>query len=111
MIKLDDNFLAELGLATLPAEEKKAMLGQIYETLEMRVGTKLAQNMSDAQLAEFEQLMDANDEAGAFKWLQTNVPNYKEVVAQELETLKQEVKAAAPQILSSSSQADQQQSA
>ncbi len=102
MIKLDDNFLAELGLAALPADEKKALLGQIYETLEMRVGTKLAENMSDTQLSEFEQLMDANDEAGAFKWLQTNVPNYKEVVAAELEVLKNEVKAAAPQILQSS---------
>ena len=101
MIKLDDNFLAELGLGALPPEEKKKMLGDIYETLEMRVGTKLAEKMSDAQLAEFEQLMDSKDEAGAFKWLQTNVPNYKEVVAQELETLKTEVKTAAPQILES----------
>jgi hypothetical protein len=46
--------------------------------------------------------MDANDEAGAFKWLQTNVPNYKEVVADELEKLKAEVKQAAPQIIDSS---------
>lgn len=104
MIKLDDNFLAELGLGSLPEDEKKKMLGQIYETLEMRVGTKLAQNMSDAQLAEFEKLMDANDEEGAFKWLQTNVPNYKDVVANELETLKDEVKTAAPQILSTTGQ-------
>ena len=104
MIKLDDNFLADLGLGALPAEEKKKMLAHIYETLEMRVGTKLAEGMSDEQLSEFERLMDANDEAGAFSWLQTNVPNYKEVVASELETLKTEVKAAAPQILESSGQ-------
>ena len=101
MIKLDDDFLAELGLAALSAEDKKEMLAQIYHTLEERVGMRLAQNMTDQQLQEFEQLMDANDEAGAFKWLQTNVPNYKEVVADELEKLKSEVKQAAPQIIES----------
>lgn len=104
MFKLDDNFLAEVGLASLPAEEKRKMLAHIYETLELRVGMKLAQNMSDAQLNEFEQLMDANNEAGALKWLETNVPNYKDVVAQELATLKAEITAQAPGILAATSQ-------
>jgi hypothetical protein len=99
MFKLDDNFLAELGLAALPAEEKKKMLAHIYETLELRVGMKLAENMSDAQLDEFEKLMDGGNEAGALTWLETNVPNYKEVVASELEVLKAEITQTAPMIL------------
>ena len=99
MFKLDDNFLAELGLATLPAEEKKKMLAHIYETLELRVGMKLAENMSDAQLDDFEKLMESGNEAGALTWLETNVPNYKEVVASELEVLKNEIKQTAPMIL------------
>ena len=99
MFKLDDNFLAELGLATLPAEEKKKMLAHIYETLELRVGMKLAENMSDGQLDEFEKLMDTGNEAGALTWLETNVPNYKDVVASELEVLKNEIKQTAPMIL------------
>jgi hypothetical protein len=101
MIKLDDDLLNELGLDTLPAEEKKKLLAHIYETLEMRVGMKLAEQMSDNQLVEFEQFIDRNDEAGALKWLETNFPNYKDVVASEFETLKQEVSQAAPQILDS----------
>lgn len=99
MFKLDDNFLTELGLGALPAEEKKKMLAHIYETLELRVGMKLAQDMSDTQLDDFEKLMDSGNEAGALTWLETNVPNYKEVVASELEVLKQEISATAPAIL------------
>lgn len=101
MFKLDDNLLQELGLGTLPAAEKNKMLGHIYETLEMRVGMTLAQQMSEAQLKEFESFIDSNDEAGALKWLETNFPNYKQVVADELEKLKVEIKAAAPQIVAS----------
>lgn len=102
MFKLDDNLLQELGLGTLPVEEKNKMLSHIYETLEMRVGMKLADQMSNEQLDEFESFINKNDEAGALKWLETNFPDYKQVVADQLELLKQEIKQAAPQILSAS---------
>jgi hypothetical protein len=106
MFKLDDDFLASVGLASLPADEKKKMLAHIYETLELRVGMKLAENMTDAQLNEFEQLMDANNEAGALKWLETNVPNYKDVVAAELAALKAEIAAQAPGILAATTSSE-----
>lgn len=104
MFKLDDNLLKELGLGDLPVAEKNKMLAHIYETLEMRVGMKLAEQMTNEQLDEFESFIDRNDEAGALKWLETNFPNYKQVVADELENLKKEIKAAAPQILAASQQ-------
>lgn len=99
MFQLDDNLLRELGLGDLPAAEKNKMLAHIYETLELRVGMKLAEQMTDAQLDEFEGFIDRNDEPGALKWLETNFPNYKQVVADELEKLKAEIKQQAPQIM------------
>lgn len=102
MFKLDDNFLKELGLGSLPPDEKNKMLSHIYETLEMRVGMKLAEQMSDEQLKEFETFIDSKDEAGALKWLEANFPDYKKVVADELNSLKQEVKSNAQTILEAS---------
>lgn len=99
MFRLDDNLLQELGLGELPVAEKNKMLAHIYETLELRVGMRLAEQMSDAQLDEFESFIDKNDEAGALKWLETNFPNYKDVVAEELEKLKGEIKTQAPAII------------
>jgi hypothetical protein len=99
MFQLDDNLLRELGLGELPAAEKNKMLAHIYETLELRVGMKLAEQMTDAQLDEFEGFIDRNDEAGALKWLETNFPDYKQVVADELEKLKSEIKQQAPAIM------------
>lgn len=104
MFKLDDNLLKELGLGELPPQEKNAMLRHIYETLEMRVGMKLAEQMTNEQLDEFEGFIDRNDEAGALKWLETNFPDYKKVVASELENLKNEIKASAAQIVEASRQ-------
>lgn len=105
MYKLDNNFLNDIGLGGLPEQEKKAMLHHIYETLELRVGMRLAEQMTDAQLDEFEAFIDKNDEAGAKQWLDTNLPQYKQVVAEELEKLKQEIKTNAPQILAATQQA------
>jgi hypothetical protein len=99
MFQLDDNLLQELGLGGLPVSEKNKMLGHIYETLELRVGMRLAEQMSDNQLDEFEGFIDRNDEPGALHWLETNFPDYKKVVAEELEKLKGEIKAQAPAII------------
>ena len=99
MLKLDDNLLQQLGLGALASDDKKAMLRHIYETLEMRVGVRLAEQMTDAQLDEFEKFVQAQDDNGAFHWLETNFPNYKDIVADEFEKLKAEVSQVAPQIL------------
>jgi hypothetical protein len=108
MFKLDNDFLVSLGLGGLPVDEKNKLLQAIYERLEMNVGMRLAEKMTDAQLDEFEGFIDRNDEAGALRWLETNFPNYKDVVAEELEKLKTEVSAAAPQILSTAQTANGQ---
>ena len=99
MFNLDDDFLQSLGLGGLPDDQKQAFLQHLYEELELRVGTRLSEGMSDDQLAEFEKLIDRNDEQGALKWLETNRPNYKDVVSEELEKLKQEVNTNRDKIL------------
>jgi hypothetical protein len=109
MIKLDDNLLAELGLQALSPDDKKRMLTHVYETLEMRVGMELAKQMSDAQLNEFEEFINRNDEAGALRWLETNFPNYKDVVQAEFEKLKMEIRQVAPQIVHDAAVAAQNQ--
>lgn len=101
-LKIDESLLAEIGLANLPPAEKTSLLKHIYETLEMRVGMRLADQMSNAQLDEFERFFNAQDDAGAFHWLETNFPNYKDIVAEEYQKLKAEIAQSAPQILAAS---------
>lgn len=96
---INNDLLNELGLAALPQQEKSELLKHIYETLEMRVGMRLADQMSNEQLDEFETYFNAQDDAGAFRWLETNFPNYKEIVADEFEKLKAEIAASSAQIL------------
>ncbi|MFZ1360742.1 MAG: DUF5663 domain-containing protein [Candidatus Saccharimonadales bacterium] len=129
MFQLDDTFLADIGLNDLPEDQKQPFLQHIYEELELRVGTRLSDGLSDAQLEQFEKIIDrdmptvdawlqqfvpsytedqvfqrmqqstglaATDqnlkaEFVATKWLEVNRPDYRQVVAQVLEELKQEI--------------------
>jgi hypothetical protein len=111
MLKLDNNLLDELGLGGLPEDQKRSMLQHIYDTLELRVGTNLANQMSDRQLEEFEKFIDDGGDANqaqALQWLEANLPNYKQVVNDVFDALKQEIKQMAPQIMAASTPAQPQ---
>src|SRR3954467_725016 len=102
MLKIDNSLLEEVGLGKLPDTEKNSFLKHIYETLEMRVGIRLADQMTNEQLDEFEKYFEAKDDAGAFKWLETNFPNYKDIVQEEFDKLKAEGAQGPPQIWAAS---------
>jgi hypothetical protein len=100
MFQLDDNFLASLGLGAMPADEKEAFLNYVYEELELRVGMELSKDLSDEQLEQFEKLANGDQDA-ALQWLEQHCPNYKEVVKQELDKLKEEIIASKDRLLGS----------
>jgi isocitrate lyase len=75
MFQLDDKFLQELGLDQLPEEQKQAFLEHIYSQLELRVGTRLSDGLSDEQLGEFESFIDRDDEK-VRSWIASNTPDY-----------------------------------
>lgn len=90
MFQLDDKFLEEVGLGGLPDEQRQMFLDHFREQLELRVGTKLSEGLSDAQLQEFESFIDRNEEK-VNAWIATNVPEY------EQDPIYQQLKAGAPE--------------
>lgn len=141
MFQLDDKFLQSVGLGDLPEDQKQAFLQHTYETLEERVGTRLAASLSEAQLEEFEGFATHNEEKinawlsehvpnykdeedykqlaasapdnvpplvvaaefASVRWLGINSPNYREVVADELNKLRDEIVASKDNIAEASS--------
>lgn len=139
MFQLDDTFLADVGLAGMPEAEKKPFLQHIYQELELRVGTRLSEGMTDEQLGQFESIIDRKmdvvepwlmqyvpnytadpaflqmqqvtnltpddpalkAEFASTKWLELNRPNYRDVVKQVLEDLKQELRSNRDALLGS----------
>lgn len=76
MFQLDDKFLVDVGLGGLPEDQKAAFLEYFREQLELRVGTRLSEGLSEAQLDEFESFID-RDEAKVNAWLTAHTPEYQ----------------------------------
>lgn len=89
MFQLDDQFLQDVGLGDLPDDQKKLFLDHFREQLELRVGTKLSEGLSEAQLEEFESFIDRKDDK-VVTWINANVPEY------EQDAIYQQLKAGAP---------------
>lgn len=88
----------DLGLADLSEEGGRLLCVGALETLEMRVGVKLSSRFSDTQIDEFEALFEANDDSGALTWLESNAPDYKDVVHREAVSLVDEISASRVEI-------------
>ncbi len=89
-MQFDDNFLQEMGLAAMPEPEKREFLDYIQRELETRIGERVSRGLTDVQLNEFDLIEDHD---AAIKWLETNRPDYREIVSRTIEDMKAEIRA------------------
>lgn len=88
-MQFDDNFLKEMGLASMPEDQKQAFLNYVQEELEVRIGERISKGLTEAQLSEFDAI---TDQAEAARWLEKNRPDYREIVIRTIEELKDEIR-------------------
>jgi len=88
MFEFDDSFLESVGLGSLTAEQKRSLMQHIVSELEIRVGTRLSEGLSDKELSEFEKFDSTSQEA--YDWLVKHRPNFAQVVSSEIEKIQKE---------------------
>ena len=98
MTELDNEWLNQRGISThtLPEEDRLTLLEKANSELELRVGNKLAQNLTDTQIAEFETLLDTGGDT--LGWLEQNYHDYPRTVHAELAALEKEIESSAQPI-------------
>jgi histidinol dehydrogenase len=92
LVKIDDQFLTDLGLAHLTDEEKQEVAEKIRTALESKVGIKLAHSLNEDQLNEFNGIIGGDDPKAAMDWMEKNMPNYRDVVMDELDAIIDQIK-------------------
>ncbi len=73
-ITLDDQTLKELGLDGFSETEKNAILKRIYESLEPRIVSRIAQKVSEEELKKFTEMTEQGKDEEAAQWLKEQVP-------------------------------------
>lgn len=75
MYQFDESFLDTVGLSGMPEEQKGDFLQYAQDQLEVRIGEKMSEGLTEEQLDEFERIID-NDEETVQQWL-AQIGDYK----------------------------------
>lgn len=96
MVRVDEEFMREIGLDQMPLAEKQAFMSHAKEELEVRVGQSVGAYLTDEQVEEFERIVEPVQAAA---WLDRYVPNFREIVNTVFQNFKQELMGERQKIL------------
>ena len=103
-VQLDEELLKDLGFDKFPEEEKRAILTTMVQNLEMSMGLRVAEILSDEQLLEFNKLIGEGKDSEAQQFLRDNVANYEEIAREELQKYKDVVKGITSEVTTKDSE-------
>ena len=96
-MQFDEDFLADVGLSAMPDDIKKEFLEFVQEELEIRIGERISRGLTEAQLIEFDSIVD---QVEAARWLERNRPDYREIVNRTIVEMKDEIRENRAKLLS-----------
>ena len=84
-------WLADAGVLFEDPEDETAFLAHMQKHLEIRIGNFLCMDLSPEQMDEFDRIIDHESDERAKVWLDTNIPNYTEIIDQCKKDLSEEL--------------------
>jgi len=86
---LNINLVKELGLDSLPAEKKAALIDQMMEVVESRINLKVLSILTEEEKKELDKVLDSDADMIAF--LKSKIPNFEIMVAETIANFKKEI--------------------
>lgn len=81
----------ELGLDTLPDEQRQSLEEKMAAVLESRIMNAVFMSLSDEDRVELEKKLDTDDEV--IKFLKEKIPNFEILMAEEVANFKKDALA------------------
>lgn len=90
---IEKNIIEELGLQDLPPETQINLLTQMTESVLKRITVQVLERLSDTERDEFAKLQEAGDADQVDEFLKTKIPNYEQMLKDEVGNFKEEMKS------------------
>lgn len=87
MFDLSDEFLADIGISTMPEPARSTLVNNIKKLVQSRLNVKIADELSDEKVDELERISSTQDDAKW--WLGENLPRYES--SEEFEQFKKQL--------------------
>ena len=95
-MKFDDEFLNSVGLKLMPESQRAGFLSYVQEEVEVRVGEKVCDGLSEREISELEACADGEE---TLNWLNEHRPNFREMIDEVVESVKAAIRKNADRIL------------
>ncbi|MCX6788614.1 MAG: DUF5663 domain-containing protein [bacterium] len=83
------DLVAELGLQSLPLEQRTAMLAQISDIIMKGVWLKVMDLLTEAQANELEKIYDTSNPEEMYAFLQKEIPGFEDIIKAEVASYKE----------------------
>ncbi len=100
MPNIQDDIIKELGIDQLPPEKQEEILTAMTEVILKRIILRVLENFDEAQKDEFEKVCSAGDQDQVNNYLMANVPDYENVIKDEIAKFKSEMHETVNTLLS-----------
>lgn len=97
---LQKNLITELGLDNLPQEKKEELVLKIGGLIQQNILLRILQEMNESDKDEFDKVLGANDNEKTLAFLQSKLPNFDQLVAEEVAKFKEQASSHMQAILS-----------
>ena len=80
MFEITDEFFAQAGFGSLPADKKEQMREDVANSVQDKITRKILLAVGEARLDEFMKLLDGDDVPAVLNWCANNGVNLMEIV-------------------------------
>lgn len=80
MFEITDEFLAQAGFGSLPADKKEQMRKDVTDSVQDKITREILLAVGEARLDEFMKLLDGDDVPAVLNWCANNGVNLMEIV-------------------------------
>lgn len=86
---LNLDLVKELGLDTIPGEQKDALFAQMQEVVENRINLEVLSVLTEEQKKELDKVLDSDGDL--LKFLRDSIPNFDIMAAETVANFKKEM--------------------
>ena len=83
---ITEDMIRQLGI-NIDGQDVASLLDHLNETLEERVGTEITEALDEDQLQTLLNLQEKANEEEVGEWMKTNVPEFEQIVQDEIDIL------------------------
>ena len=89
------NVIEELGLGSLPEEEKLSLIASLTDLIGTKVVLHISEKLKESDRSKFARIMDSDKAEEVFPWLEERGIIFEQIILEEIAKIKEDLRERA----------------